>query len=202
MAQDFAKRRTSARTGRTPARKKANQRRTSDKRSIDSSGSGLRLFGAGLLSGVFLSFLVYLGTLPAPGGPTADQQNEPPPEAPSPKPRFDFYNKLTEQTIELDVEQTAVEPAADVSKPRKNNESADVYLLQTGSFRQRDDADSRRAELLLLGLTPKVEESQVDSGRWYRVYLGPFESHAAMSRARSLTASQNIDTLLLKRGTP
>jgi cell division protein FtsN len=201
MAQDFAKRRTSARTGRTPARKKANQRRTSDKRSLDSSGSGLRLFGSGLLSGVFLSFLVYLGALPAPDGTTVDQQNEPPPEAPSPKPRFEFYDMLSE-SIDPDVQETAVEPAADVSKPRKNNKSVDVYLLQTGSFRQREDADSRRAELILLGLTPKVEESQVDNARWYRVYLGPFESRAAMNNARSLTTSQNIDTLLLKRGTP
>jgi cell division protein FtsN len=47
-----------------------------------------------------------------------------------------------------------------------------------------------------------VEESNGDNGRWYRVYVGPFESHAKMARARSLTANQNIDTLLLKRSRP
>jgi cell division protein FtsN len=95
-----------------------------------------------------------------------------------------------------------VEPAPEVAKPRNTNTPSDYYLLQTGSFRQREDADRRRAELLLLGLTPVVEETNGDNGRWYRVYVGPFESHAKMARARSLTANQNIDTLLLKRSKP
>ena len=85
-----------------------------------------------------------------------------------------------------------MEPAADVANPGQL--LAGPYLLQAGSFRQRDDADRRRAELLLLGLEPKVEEASSDNGRWFRVYLGPFESHAAMARARSLTANQDIDT--------
>ena len=76
---------------------------------------------------------------------------------------------------------------------------AEVFLLQAGSFRQREDADRRRAELLLLGLEPRVEETTSDNGRWFRVYLGPFNSHAAMSKARGLTAAQDIDTLLLRR---
>ena len=217
MARDFAKRRTSTRSGRTPVRKQANQRRTHDKRNQASSSRGLRLYIAGLLSGFFLSFLVYLGTLPAPGNPTSgnpttEQQHESTAEVPSPKPRFEFPQLLREQTIEVDVGQTAgepaavgpaaVEPAADVSKPRSTSGSEDVYLLQAGSFRQKEDADRRRAELSLLGVEPTVQESQVDSGRWYRVYLGPFESHATMNRARGLTASQNIETLLLKRGSP
>ena len=44
-----------------------------------------------------------------------------------------------------------------------------------------------------------MEEASGDNGRWFRVYLGPFESHSKMARARGLTAQQGIDTLLLKR---
>ena len=77
--------------------------------------------------------------------------------------------------------------------------SGEVYLLQAGSFRQLEDADRRRAELLLLGLQPEIEETSGDNGRWFRVYLGPFDSRSTMSRARSLTAGQDIDTLVLKR---
>ncbi len=54
----------------------------------------------------------------------------------------------------------------------------------------------------MLGLEPSVEESNSDNGRWFRVYLGPFNSHSQMTRARSLTAAQDIDTLLLKRSGP
>ena len=76
------------------------------------------------------------------------------------------------------------------------------YLLQAGSFRQEADADRRRGELALLGLEATVEPSENDSGRWYRVYLGPFDSRSDMARARSLTAQADMDTLLLKRDAP
>jgi hypothetical protein len=58
------------------------------------------------------------------------------------------------------------------------------------------------AELLLLGLQPKVEESDSDTGHWFRVYLGPYSSHTEMTRAKSLMAAQDIDSLLLKRTAP
>jgi len=80
--------------------------------------------------------------------------------------------------------------------------ATESYLLQAGSFRQREDADRRRAELLLLGLQPNVEESDSDTGHWFRVYLGPYNSHTEVTRAKSLMAAQDIDSLLLKRAAP
>ena len=95
-----------------------------------------------------------------------------------------------------------VEPASDVSKPRDQTTTADPYVLQAGSFRELEDADRRRAQLILLGLIPTIEETSGDNGRWFRVYVGPFESRSSMQNARSLTANQDIDTLLLKRDRP
>ena len=94
--------------------------------------------------------------------------------------------------MDLGVE-TAEAPAAQTSNP------AEFYLLQAGAFKQREDAESRRAQLLLLNLDPKIEETTSANGRWYRVYPGPFQSRSKLNKARSLTAAQNIDTLLLKR---
>ncbi|MEM9254227.1 MAG: SPOR domain-containing protein [Pseudomonadota bacterium] len=189
MAQDFAKRRQS----KTKTRRKSVSRSARNK---PSAGGGWRAYFAGLVSGVFISFLLYLATLegagiedPATGGK--------PSETKPPKPRFDFYTMLPEQSIEVEVTPEPVEPAADVSKPIATE--SDAYVLQAGSFRQREDADRRRAELLLLGLTPNVRETTGDNGRWFRVYLGPFETRSAMTRARGLTANQNIETLVLKR---
>ena len=119
-----------------------------------------------------------------------------------PKPRFEFYTLLQEQTIEVEEEVETVEPAADVSKPPAATAPPQPYYLQAGSFRQREDAERRRAELLLLGLEPSIQESTVDSGRWFRVSLGPFESHDAVSKARGLLANQNIDSVLMKRSSP
>ena len=61
------------------------------------------------------------------------------------------------------------------------------------------DADRRRAEMLLLGLEPRIEETNGSNGRWYRILVGPFETRSQLAKARSLTAQQGIDTLLLKQ---
>lgn len=188
MARDYASKRSKG-AHKSASRKKAPAGTNSP------AGSGLRWYGAGVLTGIFLSFLFYLGTLPPAGSPPQQQQADSV-EAPgdnTPKPRFDFYTMLPEQTIGED------EPPAQQEQPRPASQVNEYYLLQAGSFRQREDADRRRAELLLLGLEPRIEESTGDNGRWFRVYLGPFESRAKMSKARSLTAAQNIDTLVLKR---
>lgn len=194
MARDFAKTRKTG--SRAPGKKKTAQRQSSRNAAQTQPGSRWRAYLAGLLSGVFLSFLLYLGTLPPDTRPGDTPQAAPTTAVPAepPKPRFDFYTMLPEQTID-----GLVEPA-EVTKPPPGAAQV-TYLLQAGSFRQREDADRRRAELLLLGLEPRIEETNSDNGRWFRVYLGPFNSHSAMTRARSLTAAQDIDTLLLKRGT-
>ncbi len=127
---------------------------------------------------------------------------EPEAAAETPKPRFEFYTRLPAQTMEIEEEVEAVEPAADVSKPPTPSTAPQPYFLQAGSFRQKDDAERRRAEILLLGLDPTIEESSTDNGHWFRVSLGPYESHDAVARARGLLANQNIESVLMKRGGP
>ena len=188
MARDYAKTRKPTK----PRARKTNTRKPA--RHAGSGSRGWQWYSAGLLSGIFLCFLLYLGSLPpvSVGGP-----NEAAPtlsKSEPPRPRFDFYTLLPEQSLELEVEPAPAETAS-----RPGTKPTEFYLLQAGSFKQREDADRRRAELLLLGLEPRVEESRGDNGRWFRVYLGPFQSRSTLDRARSLTAAQNIDTLLLKR---
>lgn len=186
MARDYA----------AQSRASNNKRRkpTASRRAAPAAVSPWRWYFAGVISGLVLGLAMYLVTLP-PGPGEIDERSaaEAAPEAP-PRARFDFYTILPEQTIDVEVE------PADVAQPRSTTAAtSEVYLLQAGSFRQREDADRRRAELLLLGLEPRVEESSSDNGRWFRVFLGPYDTRASMSRARSLTAGQDIDTLLLKR---
>ena len=195
MAQDFAKRKQGKSTRKAPARKTQAQRRSGEGQS---RGKGLRLYVAGVLTGVFLSFIGYLGTLPDPAVSATETGTPEQPEVVIQRPRFDFYTNLTQESI--DEVQDQVEPAADVRKPPTATELPEPYLLQAGSFRQPDDAERRRAQLLLLGLEPVIEEISSSNGIWFRVYLGPFESRELMVRARGLTTNQNIETLLLKRG--
>ncbi|MCY4426350.1 MAG: SPOR domain-containing protein [Halieaceae bacterium] len=129
-----------------------------------------------------------------------------------PKPRFDFYTLLPEQNLEVvdaapgsvqaSARKTEAQPAParqELALPSPAGQEAGRYLLQAGSFRQAGDADSRRGELILLGLTARVEEFTTDSGRWFRVYVGPFESRSQLNRAQSLTTQSGIDTLILEK---
>lgn len=148
-------------------------------------------FIAGLACGVFLSALTWLASQQ----PDPAVQNLEPATARQdkrPGPRFDFYTLLPEQRIDIGVEPEAMATAT-------ADEPQDQYLLQAGSFKKAEDADRRRAQLLLLGLDASVEEANTDNGRWFRVYIGPFDSRSRLARARSVTAQQGIDTLLLKR---
>lgn len=204
MPQDFAKRSKNTGAKRPAARKTQAQRHTGE---AQPRGRGLRSFMAGMLTGMFLSLLIYLNTLPKPTAPGQEVASAPQPEAAAeiPKPRFEFYTMLQEQSMDVEEEVAPVEPvepAAVVSKPPAPTAAPQPYLLQAGSFRQKEDAERRRAELLLLGLEPNIEESNGDNGRWFRVSLGPFDSPDAVSKARGLLASQNIDSVLLKRSGP
>jgi cell division protein FtsN len=196
VPQDFAKHKRDTSSRKSVVEKTQARRKTGNN---PSRGNGLRVYFAGVLSGVFLSFLGYLGTLSNPTDPALETGSTPP-AAEIPKPRFDFYTMLPKQTLDERKKPEAVEPAADVSKPPAASSAPEPYLLQAGAFRQRDDAERRRAELVLLGLTPKLEEISNANGRWFRVYVGPFDSHESMNKARGVMASQNIDTVLLKRG--
>jgi len=155
-------------------------------------GRPLRWYAGGVATGMLASFLIYLVTLPGGAPPEGAEATPTARSEGAAQPRYEFFEVLPKQTIEVDVD------PAEVAAQRGTNDDA-VYLLQAGSFRRAEDADQRRAELLLLGLDPRVEETNGGNGRWYRVVLGPFPSRSRMAAARSLTAQQNIDTLLMRR---
>ncbi|MFK8041974.1 SPOR domain-containing protein [Congregibacter sp.] len=167
-----------------------NSRGASRQNTTSQSHGGLRWYAAGVASGLFLAFMLYLVTLPPEGGPAPKLAATP--KVNAPEPEYEFFEVLPNQEITVDVD------PADLPKPRSAS-TGKQFLLQAGSFRQAADADRRRGELLLLGLNPSVEDTRGDTGRWYRVVLGPFESRSAMAKARSLTAQQDIDTLLIQR---
>ena len=107
-----------------------------------------------------------------------------------PQPRFDFYEILKEQNLEVPDRSAEVEAA--VSKQVD-------YYLQVASFRKESDADALRAELLLLNLEANIETVTKNQQTWYRIVVGPFTSRSKMAKARSTLASMELNALLLKR---
>ena len=74
-----------------------------------------------------------------------------------------------------------------------------TWTSQAGSFRRPEDADRRRAHVLLLGLDARIEGVDANGDRWHRVIVGPFEGRGPLDRARATLISENIDTLVLRQ---
>ena len=174
------------------ARKPANRRTTADAGPPSLSLAHVQGFGVGAAVGVILG-AAGVTWLAQEGMPKADSSAEPArlEQDSEPEPRFDFYTVLPSQNLDLTSDITPPDP----TEPG----TGDLYVLQAGSFRSSEDADRRRGELALLGLEATIDRTESDNGAWYRVYLGPFESRSKMAQARSITAQQSIDTLLLRR---
>lgn len=102
-----------------------------------------------------------------------------------------FYNQLPEQEV--------VVPASAIKTSSSKIKAATQYLIQAGSFLRSEDAERRRAEIIMLGLDPKVQETTGGSGgRMFRVITGPYSTSSQLSKAREILISEGIDTLTRK----
>jgi len=151
---------------------------------------------------------------PHPADPAASAADSNPKAQAEAKPRFDFYTLLKESEVFVpEVEEPPlvkaplpVDPAKkkddarDEEKAAPEKSSAYEFILQTGSFRARGDADSLRARLLLLNLKATVESAGAKPGEvWYRVMVGPFTSQETVARARTALQQNGVDSILVKR---
>ena len=107
--------------------------------------------------------------------------------------QFDFYTLL--KKTEIIVPNNTSEESED-EQPEENF----TYLLQAGSFKIANDAESRRVKLLLLNLNASVELINLGNGeKWHRVLVGPFTDSSSLAYARGKLAENAIDIVLLKR---
>ncbi|MGI9277247.1 MAG: SPOR domain-containing protein [Endozoicomonas sp.] len=190
-------------SSRTTARRGASKAAGRKKPASKSRIPGWLWLLTGFCAGFFLAFLIKLTPSPVevpprPGADTGEKVR-----GSEPNPVFDFYTLLPESEVILPEVEREQKPAATTpnrqqpakTEPRKPSR----YLLQAGSFRSSSDADRLRAQLLLAGLTPKVEKVDVGSGEsWHRVQLGPFENRGELDNAQKVLAEMKIDSLLLK----
>lgn len=189
MTQDFAKKK------RTTARKKTSKRTNTRRKPVNSKKApAWAWLVIGLLLAALITLLIYLANQPRPDAEPAQADktaNHEPTAAKPPQPRFDFYEILKDQEIEVP------DRSAEIIAAQPENVE---YFLQAGSFRNGADADKLRAELLLLNLKATIEPATNAQGQvWHRVIVGPFTSRSRVAKARSILASNQLSPLLLKR---
>lgn len=73
------------------------------------------------------------------------------------------------------------------------------YFLQAGAFRSETDAESIKAQILLLGLPAHVQQAQVGGSTINRIRVGPFDGIDAMNRARAQLGAQKIESTVVKQ---
>lgn len=165
---------------------------------------------AGLLVGLFIAFLVYLQQI---GGTSALKQKlasthssskpvttdtrsvkktEP---ATAPKKKegisYDFYNILPEMEVVI--------PEEELKQNGSNPQEKATYYLQVGSFKSDGEAESRKAELIMLNFTPSVQTVTIDGSQtWHRVRVGPFTDRRKVDQARRKLQDNGIDFIMLK----
>ena len=163
------------------------------------------LFTGAVLGG-FIVFLMRLTDVEVPETDPADpatqetqtaQPVEPQAEPSNPKPRFDFYKLLRESEVIV----PATEPSESQANAEQNDTAnRDEFILQVGSFRKATEADSLRAQLLLLNLDAYTEQVTLNNNEtWHRVLVGPFSNQSRLASARSTLVSNDYHALVLKR---
>lgn len=95
---------------------------------------------------------------------------------------------------------TIQNPSAEQPSPsNKTTTDAAQYWVQAGSFRKNEDAESRRAHLILLGFAPKVERADISGkGTFYRVKIGPLTSDYKARDAVKRLARDGVDSYITR----
>ncbi len=167
---------------------------------------------AGLSAGLLVALLVWLkGATPPPRPEAPKTASGQPPDKPDPaaekgadaassKIRFSFYTVLKES--EVMVPETELPPpgraATEAEPAEKRALPPGSYKVQAGSFRHRAEAETRKAELALLGVHASIEPVRFDGQAWYRVLAGPYDTPGDAAAVRQALAREGIDTMVLR----
>lgn len=173
---------------------------------------------AGILIGMFISFLFYLREI-TPPQPLVDPPPTPltgggapflsePPFKPQEGERasvvqdsssssvatkkFEFFDTLPNMEVKVPEDSSAhLTDNLPVTVPGK-------YILQVGSFRDKQQADGLVSHLSTFGIQAQVKQVVDNNDEWYRVHIGPFTDLDELNQTRSKLSENGIPTILLK----
>ena len=167
--------------------------------SKESIGSNLKWYSAGIATGVVISLLVYLLSLPEDKNTIISEPSEPKKlsgqiSTKQKTTQFEFYEILPEKENKY--------RKSDLSTVRnKNIDENKIYFLQAGAFKKREDAENRRVKLVLLDLEPEISLTQEKNDSLYKLTVGPLRSLTEAKKVQKLIEGDGIKTLLKRRVT-
>jgi cell division protein FtsN len=151
-------------------------------------------FFSGFVSGGFLAFLAALWFLVPVTTTTSPVAETPRPETQAKtqteEMQWDFYEIFPKSVVPIVEEYT--------NSGEKVVLDNFQWVLQAGSFQDPNDADERRATLLLMGLNVSTTTVDMSGKTWHRVLVGPFESALERNRAQDTLAQAEIRSIAMK----
>jgi cell division protein FtsN len=166
----------------------------------------------GLAIGLFVAFLVYLDKQPASEISFVDavktdlnkikqkktSETTKPETQQKQEPKFNFYTILPE--LEVLIPEDEIRPPENKTPvgDARGSEPAKRYILQVGSFRNKQDAEKLKATVALLGLEASINQVTIDRERWHRVRIGPVSNRSELNRNISLLQRNNINAMAME----
>lgn len=156
-----------------------------------------------LLLGGFAYGLYLLQSVPETHSPTENESVpqktiEKKPAKPASKAEKELENKFS--FYELLPKNEVIAPKVDVYKFKEKASPDDYYyIVQTGSFKNFQDAEKQKAMIAFKGIKADIETITNDQGTtWYRVSTGPFYDRSKMNSALDKLVSMHIQPLVKK----
>ncbi len=163
---------------------------------------------SGLAIGLFIAFLVYLDKQPVEKlsfkeaitqeleKVKTNASSDTKKKANGKEPRFDFYTILPE--LEVFIPESEIQVSSR-QKIKNNAAKGDKqYLLQAGSFRNKDDAERLKATLALLGVQSSVQSVSIKNDAWHRVRVGPFNDGSSLQQTLDTLRKNNIHAMTME----
>jgi cell division protein FtsN len=166
-----------------------------------------RTFAAGLGAGLLVALAVFLvdrqraqdvaQSTPQPQARAAKKDiGDETPAVADPAAQYDFYSMLPK--FEVEVPQKGKTPPRDTAQATVEQPGA--YVLQVGSYRNRDDAERLRSKLDKLGIEAKVQHVSIDADELHRVLVGPIRDLGKLNSTRRELRAADFDVVMYRVG--
>jgi len=163
----------------------------------------------GLGIGLFVALLVYLDGQPGTGtsfGAAVQKELNKIKQKPAKKqdkkpgkqePKFNFYTILPELEVLIPDSETQP-PKSNTTASGNNLSSGKKYILQAGSFQNKQDAEKQKASLALLGYEANIQHVTINRDTWHRVRLGPYTNTKELYQTIALLHQHGISAMAME----
>lgn len=174
--------------------------------------SSISVFMTGLMIGVIATMIFFLNKTVIENyaanllaGKHAHQQPQKaqPAQQKIAPPTFDFYTMLPKMAVPVNgTNTTKIAAKSQAQSPTIDTTGAAndslKYMIQIASFKNKQDADSLRAQLTLQGFTAKISLVKSGQSSFNRVWVGPFTALSQAQATQKQLISDHHQAFLLK----